>query len=149
MNGSAMPMSDVLAPTVRYAREGFLLPSHCLLLRAQPCFFKQQEALIEELDNAAAIWFPDGTPQTGDVCNPDLANTLELLGKRAAGILRGRACRGDGRLFKRIGADMRLEDLAAHQGEWVTPGSVHYHGYDVYELPPNGQGFAALQMLIS
>lgn len=49
--------------------------------------------------------------------------------------------------FRRIGADMRLEDLAAHRGEWVQPGSVHYHGYDVYELPPNGQGYAALQML--
>ena len=106
--------------------------------------------MIEELDNAAAIWFPDGTtPKTGDVFrNPDLANTLELLGEQ------GRAVFYEGELaevmdayFKRIGADMRREDLVAHQGEWVTPGSVHYHGYDVYELPPNGQGFAALQML--
>ena len=49
--------------------------------------------------------------------------------------------------FQRIGGDMRLQDFLAHEGEWVTPGSVHYHGYDIYELPPNGQGFAALQML--
>ena len=146
-----LAMSEVLAPTVRYAREGFpITPVIAYYFGRNLAAFKEQEALIEELDNAAAIWFPDGTtPQTGDVFrNPDLANTLELLGEK------GRAAFYEGELaevmdgyFKRIGADMRLEDLAAHQGEWVTPGSVHYHGYDVYELPPNGQGFAALQML--
>ena len=146
-----LPMSEVLAPTVRYAREGFpITPVIAYYFGRNLAAFKEQEALIEELDNAAAIWFPDGTtPQAGDVFrNPDLANTLELLGEK------GRAAFYEGELaevmdayFKRIGADMRLEDLAAHQGEWVTPDSVHYHGYDVYELPPNGQGFAALQML--
>ena len=49
--------------------------------------------------------------------------------------------------FKRIGGDLRYEDFAAHHGEWVEPLSVNYRGYDVYELPPNGQGAAALQML--
>jgi gamma-glutamyltranspeptidase/glutathione hydrolase len=49
--------------------------------------------------------------------------------------------------FKRIGGDLRYEDFASYHGEWVTPQSVNYHGYDVYELPPNGQGFAALEML--
>ena len=106
--------------------------------------------MIEELDNAAAIWFPDGiTPQTGDVFrNPDLATTLELLGEEGrAAFYEGEFAQTMDAYFKRIGADMRLEDLVAHKGEWVSPGSVHYHGYDVFELPPNGQGFAALQML--
>jgi gamma-glutamyltranspeptidase / glutathione hydrolase len=49
--------------------------------------------------------------------------------------------------FRRSGAALRYEDLAAHEGEWVQPASVNYRGYDLYELPPNGQGFAALQML--
>ena len=49
--------------------------------------------------------------------------------------------------FRRLGADMRFADLLAHEGECFAPGGVYYHGYDVYELPPNGQGFAALQML--
>lgn len=49
--------------------------------------------------------------------------------------------------MRRIGGDLRYEDLAAHRGEWVEPGFVDYRGYRVYELPPNGQGFAALQML--
>ena len=146
-----LPMSDVLAPTVRYAREGFpITPVIAYYFGRNLAAFKEQEALIEELDNAAAIWFPDGTtPQTGDVFrNPDLANTLELLGEE------GRAAFYEGELaevmdayFRRIGADMSLADLVAHEGEWVSPGSVDYRGYDVFELPPNGQGFAALQML--
>jgi gamma-glutamyltranspeptidase/glutathione hydrolase len=49
--------------------------------------------------------------------------------------------------FKRVGGDLRYEDFAAHHGEWVEPLSVKYRGYDVYELPPNGQGVAALEML--
>ena len=146
-----LPMSEVLAPTVRYARLGFpVTPVIAYYFGRNLAAFKEQEALIEELDNAAAIWFPEGaTPQAGDVFrNPDLANTLELLGEEGrAAFYEGELAEAMDAYFRRIGADMRFEDLAAHRGEWVTPGSVHYHGYDVYELPPNGQGFAALQML--
>ena len=46
--------------------------------------------------------------------------------------------------FRSIGADLTLQDLQEHEGEWVTPRGVDYHGYTLYELPPNGQGFAAL-----
>jgi gamma-glutamyltranspeptidase/glutathione hydrolase len=49
--------------------------------------------------------------------------------------------------FKRIGGDLRYEDFASHHGEWIEPLSVNYRGYDVYELPPNSQGAAVLQML--
>jgi len=49
--------------------------------------------------------------------------------------------------MRRIGGYLRKEDLAAHRSEWVEPVSVNYRGYDVYELPPNGQGIAVLQML--
>src|SRR4029077_21101782 len=49
--------------------------------------------------------------------------------------------------FKRIGGDLRYTGFSAHHGEWVTPLSVNYRGYDVFELPPNGQGAAVLQML--
>ena len=146
-----LPMSKILAPTVQYAREGFpVTPVVAYYFARNLVAFKEQQALIEELDNAAAIWFPNGEmPRVGDVFrNPDLANTLEVLGEEGrAAFYEGKLARAMDNYFKRIGADMRFEDFAAHQGEWVTPGSVHYHGYDVYELPPNGQGFAALQML--
>lgn len=146
-----LPMSDVLAPTIRYAREGFpITPVIAYYFERNLNAFRDQEALIEELDNAAALWFPKGkTPKSGEVFrNPDLANTLEILGNEGrAAFYQGRLAKVMDTYFKRIGADMRLKDLSTHQGEWVTPGSMHYHGYDVFELPPNGQGYAALQML--
>ncbi len=146
-----LPMAEVLAPAVRYAREGFpVTPVIAYYFERNQAAFESQRELIEELDNANAIWFKGGVPpRVGQLFrNPDLANTLEIIA------LEGRAAFYEGELaqkmdayFQRIGADMRLADLAAHRGEWVQPGSVHYRGYDVFELPPNGQGFAALQML--
>ncbi len=146
-----LPMVEVLAPAVRYAREGFpVTPVIAYYFERNQAAFESQQELIEELDNANAIWFKGGVPpRVGQLFrNPDLANTLEIIA------LEGRAAFYEGELaqkmdayFQRIGADMRLADLAAHRGEWVEPGSVHYRGYDVFELPPNGQGFAALQML--
>jgi gamma-glutamyltranspeptidase/glutathione hydrolase len=146
-----LPMAEVLAPTVRYAREGFpVTPVVAYYFDRNLAAFREQEPLIEELDNAMSLWFPNGSPlQAGEVFrNPDLADTLETLGEEGrSAFYEGRLARDMDAYFKRIGADMRYEDLAAHRGEWVTPGSVNYHGYDVYELPPNGQGYAALQML--
>ena len=146
-----LPMAEVLAPAVRYAREGFpVTPVIAYYFERNQAAFESQQELIEDLDNANAIWFKGGVPpRVGQLFhNPDLANTLEIIA------LEGRAAFYEGELaqkmdayFQRIGADMRLADLAAHRGEWVQPGSVHYRGYDVFELPPNGQGFAALQML--
>lgn len=146
-----LPMTEILAPTIRYAREGFpVSPVIAYYFERNRIVFAEQAMLIEELDNANAIWFADGhAPQAGQIFrNPDLANTLETIAAE------GRAAFYEGQLasvmdayFRRIGADMRMEDLSAHRGEWVEPGSVHYHGYDIYELPPNGQGYAALQML--
>ena len=114
-----LPMSDLLAPTVRYAREGFpITPVISYYFRRNLAAFEEQEALIEELDNAAAIWFPDAiAPQPGDVFrNPDLAATLELLGEEGrAAFYEGKLAEAMDAYFRRIGADMRLEDFAAHE----------------------------------
>src|SRR6185295_13012272 len=78
----------------------------------------------------------------------NLARTLERIGKE------GRDAFYRGELAKRMadfmaanGGFLSVEDLAAHKSEWVAPLSVRYRGYDVWELPPNGQGLAALQIL--
>ncbi len=80
--------------------------------------------------------------------NPDLAATL---GKIAAGgrdvYYKGEIAKTADAYFKRIGGDLRYGDFADYRGEWVEPQSVTYHGYDVFELPPNSQGFGVLQML--
>lgn len=146
-----LPMSDVLAPAVDYAREGFpVSPVIAYYLQRSQKGLERVSAMVEETDNAQATYFANGrAPLAGEIFrNPDLGQTLETLGRDGRdAFYSGDIARTMDAYFKRIGADMRYEDLAAHSGNWVQPGSVNYRGYDLYELPPNGQGFAALQML--
>ena len=88
-------------------------------------------------------------PRTGEMWkNPNLASTLEKIaqGGRDA-FYKGDIARTIDAYFKANGGFLSYEDMAAHQGEWVEPVSTNYRGYDVWELPPNGQGIAALQIL--
>src|SRR6185437_9654353 len=79
---------------------------------------------------------------------PDLAHTLTMIADGGRDVFyRGVIAHTIDAYFKRIGGDLRYADFAAHHGEWVEPLSVNYRGYDVYELPPNGQGGAVLEML--
>jgi len=146
-----LPMSQVLAPAVDYAREGFpVSPVIAYYLQGSKKGLERVSAMVEETDNAQATYFANGrAPVAGEIFrNPDLGKTLETIGRDGRdAFYRGELARTMDSYFKRIGADMRYEDLAAHRGNWVDPGSVNYHGYDLYELPPNGQGYAALQML--
>ncbi|MCA9177340.1 MAG: gamma-glutamyltransferase family protein, partial [Planctomycetales bacterium] len=95
-------------------------------------------------------FLPGGKPpQKGDLFrNPRLASTLRQLaeGGRDA-FYQGDIAVTMDRYMRKHGGHLRLEDLAAHHSEWVQPVSANYRGYDVWELPPNGQGIAALQML--
>jgi len=146
-----LPMADDLAPAISYARGGF--PVTQLIAdywKSNMAAFETRKALIEELDNARATYLVDGhTPKEGEIFrNPDLANTLESLGKGGRDVFyKGDLAHTIDRYFRRIGGDLRYEDFAAHHGEWVTPLAVNYRGYEVHELPPNGQGAAVLQML--
>ncbi len=146
-----LPMSQVLAPAVDYAREGFpVSPVIAYYFSRNLARFNRDPGMIEELDNAQATWFKGGrAPAEGELFrNPDLGTTLETIGREGRDVFyKGKLAEVMAKYFERIGGDLKLEDFAAHRGEWVTPGSVNYRGYDVYELPPNGQGFAALQML--
>ncbi|MEP5765023.1 MAG: gamma-glutamyltransferase [Halieaceae bacterium] len=146
-----LPMSQVLAPAVNYAREGFpVSPVIAYYFARNLAGFNRHAAMMEEFNNAQATWFKGGrAPVVGEVFrNPDLGNTLEVLGKEGRdAFYKGSLAQVVDTYMQRIGGDLRLADFSEHRGEWVTPGSVNYRGYDVYELPPNGQGFAALQML--
>ncbi len=146
-----LPIADDLAPAIAYATNGF--PVTQLVARyweGNFSAFEKRSALIEESTNARETYLIDGhTPAEGEVFrNPDLAHTLLVIAKggRDAFYKGAIAHRIDG-YFKRIGGDLRYADFADYHGEWVTPQSVNYRGYDVYELPPNGQGFAVLEML--
>ncbi len=150
-----LPMKEVLAPAISYAENGF--PVSELVAdywKGNMAAFAKRRALIEEFDNARHTYLiPDAngghTPAQGEIFkNPDLAHTYRLIaeGGRDA-FYKGPIARTMDAYFRRTGGDLRYEDFAAHHGEWVTPLSVNYRGYDVYELPPNGQGGAVLEML--
>jgi len=112
--------------------------------------FEKNKGLIEESDNARHTYMPNGhTPAEGEIFkNPDLARTYAMLAKDGRdAYYKGAIAHTIDAYFKRIGGDLRYEDFASHHGEWVDPLSVNYRGYDVYELPPNGQGAAVLEML--
>ena len=146
-----LPMADDLAPAISYAKNGYPV-SQLVALYWKHNFaaFERNSAMIEESDNAKATYLIDGhTPGEGEVFrNPDLAETLSRIAKGGRDeFYKGGIAKTIDAYFKRIGGDLRYEDFAKHHGEWVEPLSVNYRGYDVYELPPNGQGAAVLQML--
>ncbi|MBU2339874.1 MAG: gamma-glutamyltransferase family protein [Alphaproteobacteria bacterium] len=148
-----LAMGDILAPTVRYAREGHpVAPVIAMYLeRSLRSFEARQESMTFDFANARATWFADGTaPEAGEIFrNPDLAATLETIGRE------GRDAFYEGALaqvmvdyLQRQGSAYTLADFAAHDSEWVDPACALYrNGYELCELPPNSQGFAALQMV--
>jgi gamma-glutamyltranspeptidase/glutathione hydrolase len=140
-----------LAPAISYATHGFPVTQLIALYwKGNMAAFEKDKALIEELDNARATYLIDGrTPEEGEVFrNPDLGNTLTLIAEQGRdGFYKGPISQTVDAYFRRIGGDLRYEDFANHHGEWVTPLAVNYRGYEVHELPPNGQGAAVLQIM--
>jgi gamma-glutamyltranspeptidase/glutathione hydrolase len=139
-----LPMKDLLAPAIGYARDGFPVSDVIAYywnlsvprLKAYPGFLEQ--------------FTRDGRgPRKGELWrNPNLAATLDKIAKSGRdAFYKGEIARVIDAYFKANGGFLSYEDMAAHHGEWVEPVSVNYRGYDVWELPPNGQGIAALQML--
>lgn len=139
-----LPMEQVLAPAVRYAHEGFPVTEVIASswdrgsqpLRDQPGF--------------AEVFLPGGkAPRKGDLFrNPRLAETLATIAREGRDVFyRGSIARRIGEFMQRHGGFLTQDDLAAHRSQWVQPVSFTYRGYQVWELPPNGQGIAALQIL--
>ena len=146
-----LPMKKVLAPAIAYAENGFpMAPVIAYYWGFNFERFEKNRQYIEEFDNARATYLIDGeAPKTGELFrNPDLAQTMRMLAAKGRdAFYEGDIARTIDAYMKRIGGDLRYEDLAAHESEWVEPGCVNYRGYDLCELPPNTQGYAALQML--
>lgn len=142
-----LPMADVLAPAIRYAREGFPLTQ----LIAYYWDISIRNAQADKFPGAfLATYAPDGrAPAEGEIFrNPGLAATLTTLatGGRNA-FYQGRIADEIDAFMRTHGGRLRKVDFERHTSTWVDPVSVNYRGYDVWELPPNGQGIAALQML--
>ncbi len=137
-------MAQNLAPAIRYARDGHPVAETIAYYwglsvprLSQYPGFKEQFTIDGRAPRKGELWK-----------NPNLANTLQQIadGGRDA-FYKGPIARTIDAYFKANGGFLRYEDLASHHGEWVEPVSTNYRGYDVWELPPNSQGIAALQML--
>ena len=136
--------SEVLEPAIYYARGGFPVPE------MDAAYWGDAESLLKGDPNAARTYLVDGrAPRLGEVFrNPDLAHSLELIaaGGRDA-FYKGGIAKAILTTSSRSGGTMSAEDLAEFSSEWVEPITTTYHGWTVYEIPPNGQGIAALMML--
>lgn len=139
-----LPFSRLMEPAVRYAREGFAVTE---IIAAG---WKSGETVFRDQPGFAELFLIDGkAPRKGDVFrNPALAATLERIAERGRDeFYRGEMATAIAGFVQQHGGFLSAEDLAAHRSDWIDPVSVNYRGYDVWELPPNGQGIAALQML--
>jgi gamma-glutamyltranspeptidase/glutathione hydrolase len=136
-----LPMKAVLAPAIRYAREGF--PVSDLIA----FYWAKSAKELESYEGFKETFMP--APKAGEIFrNPNLAETLEKIAEGGRDVFyRGEIARAIDAFMKRVGGFLSYRDLSEHRSEWVEPISTSYRGYDIWELPPNGQGFTALQIL--
>jgi gamma-glutamyltranspeptidase/glutathione hydrolase len=140
----SLPMAKVLAPAIALAEGGFPVSE---IIAAD---WKAAEGPLSAVPTSAALFLPGGhAPAAGEVFrNPDLARTLRLVAEGGPdAFYRGPIADAIAAYSGRVDGLIRRDDLARHAGEWVEPVSTNYRGYDVWQLPPNGQGIAVLQML--
>ncbi|HRX11576.1 MAG TPA: gamma-glutamyltransferase [Draconibacterium sp.] len=139
-----LKMNEILAPAIRYAREGFPLSEVIAY------YWQGNSRSLQKYPGFAEIYMPGGkAPAKGEIFkNPYLANTLELIGKEGRDVFyKGEIAEKIVSYVKEQGGFFTMKDFEDHTSEWVEPVSTNYRGYDVWELPPNGQGIATLQML--
>lgn len=140
-----LTLAESLRPAIRIAEEGFPVSP---IIAGQ---WKGQEEKLREDAGARATYLVDGdrAPEPGEwVRNPDLASSFRTLARDGMGALYGGAL--GQRIVNRIqemGGFLTLDDLRNHEPRWVDPISVDFRSYTVWELPPSGQGIAALEML--
>jgi gamma-glutamyltranspeptidase / glutathione hydrolase len=139
-----LPMTRVLSPAIQYARDGF--PVSELIAY----YWSRSVAGYKKYPGFLETYTVNGhAPVKGEVFrNPWLARTLDRIAQKGRDdFYLGETARGIVRYMKQQGGFIEMRDLADHHSEWVDPVSTSYRGYDVWELPPNGQGIAVLQML--
>ncbi len=140
----SMPMKQILAPAIDYAQNGFGLTEVIAY------YWNRSVPILKDFDGFADTFMPDGrAPAKGEIFrNPRLAKTLQRIAEGGRDeFYRGDIAREIAAYMKEQGGFLTYDDMAAHTSEWVAPLSTDYRGYTVWELPPNGQGIAALQIL--
>jgi gamma-glutamyltranspeptidase/glutathione hydrolase len=139
-----LPWAELFQPAIYYARHGFPVTEFI------SAYWDADHAKLESDANARKVYLVHGeSPRVGQVfANPEYASALELVAREGAdAFYKGDIAKAILKTSDRLGGVMSAEDLADFQAEWVEPISTDYRGWRVYELPPNGQGMAALEML--
>ncbi len=139
-----LSMEEILAPAIEYAEQGF--PVTEVIAH----YWALGGGRLKNEPNFADTYLPDGrAPEKGEIFrNPDLARTYRILAERGRdAFYRGEIAGTIDKFMQRIGGYLRLRDFEDHSSTWIDPVSTAYRDYRVWELPPNGQGIAALQML--
>jgi len=140
----AIQMNEVLAPSIMYADEGFPVTEIIAYV------WKDIVPYIKDQPGFKKTFLIKGeAPKKGDIFkNPKLAATLSKIAKEGRdGFYKGEIAKTIDAFIKKNNGYLTYDDLAAHTSEWVDPVSTNYRGYDIWELPPNGQGIAVLQIL--
>jgi len=139
-----LPIDRLFKPTIAYAREGFPVTETIAY------YFALNKQRFQDYPNFKEVWMANGdVPKTGDIFkNPALGNTLETLAdKGLSEFYTGDIARITADFIQAQGGFLSYDDLASYRPEWVQPISTDYRGYEVWELPPNTQGLATLQIL--
>ena len=139
-----LPMRDILQPAINYARDGFPVTEVIAY------YLDRGTQALKDFPNIKETYMPNGkAPAKGEIFkNPMLANTLDKIAKGGRNeFYRGSIAKAIDAFMKSHGGFLSYDDLSRHNSEWIEPVSSSYRGYDIWELPPNGQGIATLQIL--
>jgi len=135
---------SLFEPTINYAINGFPVTETIAY------YLEKSADRYKDYPNFSELWLKDGkTPVKGEIFkNPQLARTLQKIADTGrAGFYEGEVAHTMANFIQSEGGFLTYEDLSSFHSEWTPPVSTNYRGYDVWELPPNGQGIAALQIL--
>jgi gamma-glutamyltranspeptidase / glutathione hydrolase len=139
-----LPWKNLFAPAIFYAEHGHPIPEiiHDYWVIGQH--------RLQQTPEAQRVFLPNGrVPNLGEMfSNPDLGKTLQLIAEKGPdAFYRGEIAQAILKTSAALGGTMQADDLSQFSAEWVEPVSIDYRGWRIYELPPNGQGMAALEML--
>jgi gamma-glutamyltranspeptidase/glutathione hydrolase len=141
-----LPWKDLFHDAIAFAEQGFPVYEGAREVWAPPDILKALAANEE----SKRVFLPAGkAPHTGELFkNPDMARAFRLIAEQGpVAFYKGEIATAILKTSERLGGTMTAEDLASYSSEWVEPLSIDYRGWRIYELPPNGQGMAALEML--
>ena len=139
-----LPWKDLFAPAISYAENGYAVPE---IIQG---YWVEEVPKLEKTEEARRVFLPGGKPPElgAKFTNPDIANALRLIAEQGRDVFyKGQIAQAIVQTSTAMGGTMDMADLADFSAEWVEPISIDYRGWTIYELPPNVQGMAALEML--